>query len=159
MCPLRFLGLAGNLQGRRILSCSLQGVRARGPPPLPTPGCLQTKLPSHSSAHPSYCLDLRLLFPERCPRHGLPDSEVVRTRRVLDGHPVNSPPEVGPSSLSSAPEILSCMLLCFTCVFFPLKMGAPYRPRAHVPLCAPQCIRAQAGVRGSPGTGLGGEAS
>ena len=126
---------------------SLQGIRARGPSPLSTPGCLQTKLWSHSLAHPNYCLDQRLLFPEWCPWHRLrfPDSEVVRSRRVLRGHPVHFPSEVGPSSPTPVPEVLSCLLLCFTWVLFPLKKGVPYTPMAYVSLCALQCIPVQVG--------------
>lgn len=158
VCPLRFLELAGNLQDRGILALFLQSIRAQGPLPLPTPGCLQTKLWSHFLAHPYYCLDQRLWFPERSPWHRFPNSEMVRSRRVLRGCPVHFPSGVGPSSPNPAPKILSCKLLYLTWVLLLLKMGAPYRPRTRI-LCALQRIRKQAGVRGSSGTGLGEESS
>lgn len=134
-----------------MFSHSPQGARASGhPSPKLLPlGCLHTKLqsPPPAFAHSDHYLGQRPLFPKWCPRHRSPNSEVVRTRRVLRGHPVNSS-ERGPRELSPAPNIFSDapVFSLLHLGLLPLKMRAPRGLREYAPLSAHR-----AGDRGDSG--------
>lgn len=119
-----------------IPSHSLQDARVPGCPKLLPPGCLQTKLLSHSLAHS----DTTWVRDHCSPNSALSTGSQTLRWSGLEGSSgvtqETSHWKEAKGNWSHAPKVPSHCSLCFTWVLFPLKMGAPCKPRGPCP-CLP----------------------